>query len=80
MRTYDPTAVVLQCGTDSLSGDKLGCLNLSMRGARFCCGPEAEFRAKQWGLCRACKLRTICQVVRSSVTSSRRRRIYDAQR
>ncbi|KAG8987312.1 histone deacetylase, partial [Tulasnella sp. 427] len=31
MRTYDPTAIVLQCGTDSLSGDKLGCLNLSMR-------------------------------------------------
>jgi histone deacetylase 1/2 len=32
METYDPSAVVLQCGTDSLSGDKLGCLNLSMRG------------------------------------------------
>ncbi|KAG8919610.1 histone deacetylase [Tulasnella sp. 418] len=36
MRTYDPTAVVLQCGTDSLSGDKLGCLNLSMRGHANC--------------------------------------------
>ena len=24
--------IVLQCGTDSLSGDKLGSLNLSMRG------------------------------------------------
>lgn len=33
METYDPSAIVLQCGTDSLSGDKLGCLNLSMRGA-----------------------------------------------
>ncbi|KAG8747995.1 histone deacetylase [Ceratobasidium sp. 414] len=33
MQSYDPSAVVLQCGTDSLSGDKLGCLNLSMRGA-----------------------------------------------
>ncbi|ELU44643.1 copper radical oxidase [Rhizoctonia solani AG-1 IA] len=32
MQSYDPSAVVLQCGTDSLSGDKLGCLNLSMRG------------------------------------------------
>jgi histone deacetylase 1/2 len=32
METYDPSAIVLQCGTDSLSGDKLGCLNLSMRG------------------------------------------------
>ena len=35
METYDPSAVVLQCGTDSLSGDKLGCLNLSMRG-KYC--------------------------------------------
>ncbi|KAL6304187.1 histone deacetylase [Sparassis latifolia] len=36
METYDPGAVVLQCGTDSLSGDKLGCLNLSMRGHASC--------------------------------------------
>jgi acetoin utilization deacetylase AcuC-like enzyme len=33
MESYNPSAIVLQCGTDSLSGDKLGCLNLSMRGA-----------------------------------------------
>ncbi|KAJ7597625.1 histone deacetylase complex, catalytic component RPD3 [Mycena floridula] len=36
MESYDPSAVVLQCGTDSLSGDKLGCLNLSMRGHANC--------------------------------------------
>jgi histone deacetylase 1/2 len=36
MDTYDPSAIVLQCGTDSLSGDKLGCLNLSMRGHSNC--------------------------------------------
>jgi acetoin utilization deacetylase AcuC-like enzyme len=36
MESYDPAAVVLQCGTDSLAGDKLGCLNLSMRGLCFC--------------------------------------------
>ncbi|CAA7264736.1 unnamed protein product [Cyclocybe aegerita] len=36
METYDPSAIVLQCGTDSLSGDKLGCLNLSMRGHANC--------------------------------------------
>ena len=35
MESYDPSAIVLQCGTDSLSGDKLGCLNLSMRGIVF---------------------------------------------
>ncbi|OSD05960.1 histone deacetylase [Trametes coccinea BRFM310] len=36
MESYDPGAVVLQCGTDSLSGDKLGCFNLSMRGHANC--------------------------------------------
>lgn len=34
METYDPGAIVLQCGTDSLSGDKLGCFNVSMHGER----------------------------------------------
>ncbi|KAI0935961.1 hypothetical protein AcW1_000332 [Taiwanofungus camphoratus] len=36
MEHFDPGAVVLQCGTDSVSGDKLGCLNLSMRGHANC--------------------------------------------
>ncbi|KAA1468553.1 histone deacetylase complex catalytic component RPD3 [Dentipellis sp. KUC8613] len=36
MESYDPAAVVLQCGTDSLAGDKLGCFNLSMRGHANC--------------------------------------------
>ena len=29
---YRPTAVVLQCGSDSLGGDRLGCFNLSIKG------------------------------------------------
>lgn len=33
IETFDPSAIVLQCGTDSLSGDKLGSFNLSMKGA-----------------------------------------------
>ncbi|TFY69071.1 hypothetical protein EVJ58_g658 [Rhodofomes roseus] len=36
MEQFDPGAIVLQCGTDSLSGDKLGCLNLSMKGHASC--------------------------------------------
>ncbi|KFA64486.1 hypothetical protein S40285_01076 [Stachybotrys chlorohalonatus IBT 40285] len=36
MRYYQPEAVVLQCGTDSLSGDRLGCFNLSMDGHANC--------------------------------------------
>jgi histone deacetylase 1/2 len=33
---YRPGAVVLQCGADSLSGDRLGCFNLSVRGHAEC--------------------------------------------
>ncbi|KAK6542784.1 histone deacetylase, variant 2 [Orbilia ellipsospora] len=36
MNWYQPEAVVLQCGGDSLSGDRLGCFNLSMRGHANC--------------------------------------------
>jgi len=30
---YQPGAIVLQCGADSLAGDRLGCFNLSIDGA-----------------------------------------------
>ncbi len=30
--TFKPTAIVLQCGADSLTGDRLGCFNLSLKG------------------------------------------------
>ncbi|KAG9510141.1 Histone deacetylase 3 [Fragariocoptes setiger] len=33
---YQPTAIVLQCGADSLAGDRLGCFNLSIRGHGEC--------------------------------------------
>lgn len=36
MEWYQPAAVVLQCGGDSLSGDRLGCFNLSMQGHANC--------------------------------------------
>ncbi|KAG9242942.1 hypothetical protein BJ878DRAFT_143599 [Calycina marina] len=36
MDFYQPEAIVLQCGGDSLSGDRLGCFNLSMRGHANC--------------------------------------------
>lgn len=32
---FKPNAIVLQCGTDSLSGDRLGCFNLSIRGHSY---------------------------------------------
>jgi histone deacetylase 1/2 len=36
MQHYAPEAIVLQCGGDSLSGDRLGCFNLSMDGHANC--------------------------------------------
>ncbi|KAK9470922.1 uncharacterized protein V1510DRAFT_421495 [Dipodascopsis tothii] len=34
--TYQPSAVVLQCGTDSLGCDRLGCFNLNIRAHGEC--------------------------------------------
>ena len=36
MEVYQPGAVVLQCGADSLTGDRLGCFNLSLKGHAEC--------------------------------------------
>jgi acetoin utilization deacetylase AcuC-like enzyme len=42
MELYQPEAVVVCSGADSLSGDKLGCFNLSLQGHSNC----VEFLAK----------------------------------
>mmetsp|Transcript_37779 Transcript_37779/g.113008 ORF Transcript_37779/g.113008 Transcript_37779/m.113008 type:complete len:443 (-) Transcript_37779:274-1602(-) len=36
MEVYRPGAIVLQCGADSLTGDRLGCFNLSLKGHAEC--------------------------------------------
>ena len=36
MEIYRPGAIVLQCGADSLTGDRLGCFNLSLKGHAEC--------------------------------------------
>jgi histone deacetylase 1/2 len=36
MARFRPEAIVLQCGTDSLSGDRLGLFNLSVKGHAEC--------------------------------------------
>lgn len=48
MEMYQPSAVVLQCGADSLSGDRLGCFNLTIKGAKMLTisilsGPNTQF-------------------------------------
>ncbi|GIL69817.1 hypothetical protein Vretifemale_631 [Volvox reticuliferus] len=42
MEMYQPGAIVMCCGADSLSGDRLGCFNLSLEGHSNC----LEFLAK----------------------------------
>uniref|UniRef100_A0A915DS09 histone deacetylase n=1 Tax=Ditylenchus dipsaci TaxID=166011 RepID=A0A915DS09_9BILA len=34
--SYQPNAIVLQCGADSLTGDRLGCFNLTLKGHGKC--------------------------------------------
>jgi len=36
MEVFQPGTVVLQCGADSLTGDRLGCFNLSLKGHAEC--------------------------------------------
>lgn len=33
MDKFRPSAIIMQCGGDSLSGDRLGCFNLSIKGS-----------------------------------------------
>eukprot|EP00301_Raphidiophrys_heterophryoidea_P017916 c2914_g1_i1.p1 GENE.c2914_g1_i1~~c2914_g1_i1.p1 ORF type:complete len:450 (-),score=130.21 c2914_g1_i1:1153-2451(-) len=42
MEVYRPGAIVLQCGADSLTGDRLGCFNLTLKGHGNC----VEFLSK----------------------------------
>jgi len=34
--SYQPSVIVLQCGADSLTGDRLGCFNLTLKGHGKC--------------------------------------------
>lgn len=36
VETFQPGAIVLQCGADSVTGDRLGCFNLSIKGHASC--------------------------------------------
>ena len=36
IETFQPSAIILQCGADCLSGDKLGCFNLTEKGHGDC--------------------------------------------
>ncbi|OAP56292.1 hypothetical protein AYL99_09471 [Fonsecaea erecta] len=42
--TFRPTAIVLQCGADSLGHDRLGCFNLNIRGHGNCVSFVKSFK------------------------------------
>merc|ERR1712226_83273 len=42
VEVFQPGAIVLQCGADSLTGDRLGCFNLTLKGHGHC----VEFLSK----------------------------------
>ncbi|KAL7465064.1 hypothetical protein ACHAXS_005397 [Conticribra weissflogii] len=44
MEVFRPGAIVLQCGADSIVGDRLGCFNLSLRGHAECVRYTQSFR------------------------------------
>mmetsp|Transcript_25118 Transcript_25118/g.30895 ORF Transcript_25118/g.30895 Transcript_25118/m.30895 type:complete len:505 (-) Transcript_25118:227-1741(-) len=44
MGVYQPGAIVLQCGADSLAGDRLGCFNLSLKGHAACVKTVKSYR------------------------------------
>jgi len=70
MEWYRPGAIVLQCGADSLAGDKLGCFNLSMEGLFFLKMPNV----------RSCELCRVRPQIRRARLGARRGRIHDAKR
>lgn len=43
MAKFQPTAIVFQCGADSLVGDKLGCFNLTLKGHGGCVAYARSF-------------------------------------
>ena len=44
MDNYKPNAVVFQSGADSISGDRLGCFNLSVKGHGACIEHVKKYR------------------------------------
>jgi hypothetical protein len=76
MDWYRPTAVVLQCGADSLAGDKLGCFNLSMHG-ESCSSTPGVSAHPRFHVGRAWELRQVCQEFRVADDHGRRGRVHD---
>lgn len=46
IKKFDPNVIVMQCGADSLAGDRLGCFNLSIYGHGECLKFVKKFNKK----------------------------------
>jgi acetoin utilization deacetylase AcuC-like enzyme len=51
MEVYRPSCLVLQCGTDSLAGDRLGSFNLSIKGHGECVKYMKSFKIPMYSSC-----------------------------
>lgn len=51
MEMYQPSAVVLQCGADSLSGDRLGCFNLTIKGIHTVYTSKTSLSQRRYLMC-----------------------------
>lgn len=88
MEMYQPSAVVLQCGADSLSGDRLGCFNLTIRGTHTHsvykpneCMTQFVRKCYIVFLCtRTCQVCGVHQVLQPPAAHAGRRRIHHPQR
>ena len=74
---YKPTAIVLQCGADSLAGDKLGYFNLSLQGMALSPSQTTETPLiKTFVYFRSCRLCAVCEEVQLALASSWRGRVH----
>ncbi len=67
---YQPGAIVLQCGADSLAGDKIGCFNMSMQGRLCRLSSSSAGRLKLAWSVRSRELRRIRQEIQSPVVDA----------
>lgn len=44
LESYKPNAIVLQCGADGLTGDKLGGFNLTLQSFGYCVGKVLSWK------------------------------------
>jgi len=73
IQKFQPGAIVLQCGADSLAGDRLGCFNLSMNGNHRWMLPSVGSTLM---VLRSCTVCTIHEDIQYTTCTARRGWVY----